>query len=293
MILGSTSRLWYDGSLSLPTAPLGRATSLHTSRGSFAPYPCSPCFSPVTLLWCLNERPPRRPVSSALERWRQLSHAAIPPPSRRWLPSLSQSEMGKHQIALPRHQSQYQVVGRFVPNEKYDEANPQCKVYRMNLFAKNKVVARSRFWYFMSRMCRVKRANGQIIAVNEISEKSPERVKNFGIWFRYDSRTGTHNAYKEYRELSLTAAVNAMCTPNALSHPSLVEGRRLIARYPSFDGTQCCAPGSAHRCAPPPPPPPPPSCRPGHGWSVPLQVCRHPDPPDEGAEARGVQAPQH
>merc|ERR1711988_1632102 len=85
-----------------------------------------------------------------------------------------------------------------------------CKVYRVNLFAKNKVVARSRFWYFLSRMCRVKKANGQIIAVNEIFEKSPHKVKNFGIWFRYDSRTGTHNAYKEYRELSLTDAVSAM-----------------------------------------------------------------------------------
>merc|ERR1719502_2239336 len=118
--------------------------------------------------------------------------------------------MTKQDIRLPRGQSQFQVVGRFVPNEKYDEANPQCKVYRMNLFAKNRVVARSRFWYFMSKMCRVKRANGQIISVSQIYEKSPTRVKNFGIWFRYESRTGTHNAYKEYRELSLTAAVNAM-----------------------------------------------------------------------------------
>merc|ERR1719164_291332 len=80
----------------------------------------------------------------------------------------------------------------------------------MNLFAKNKVVARSRFWYFMGRLCRVKRANGQIISVSQIYEKSPERVKNFGIWFRYESRTGTHNPYKEYRELSLAAAVNAL-----------------------------------------------------------------------------------
>lgn len=119
--------------------------------------------------------------------------------------------MGKRDVRQPRGQSQYLVVGRFVPNEKYDETNPQCKVYRMNLFAKNKVVARSRFWYFMSRMCRVKRANGQIISVSQIHETSPERVKNYGIWFRYESRTGTHNAYKEYRELSLTAAVNAMC----------------------------------------------------------------------------------
>ena len=44
-----------------------------------------------------------------------------------------------------------------------------CKVYRMNLFAKNKVVARSRFWYFMKRLCRVKKANGQIISVSQVS----------------------------------------------------------------------------------------------------------------------------
>merc|ERR1711865_513651 len=118
--------------------------------------------------------------------------------------------MGKKASVLPTGQSQYQVVGRFVPNEKYAEDNAMCKVYRMNLFAKNVVVARSRFWYFMGRMCRVKKANGQIISVNQIYEKSPTVVKNFGIWFRYESRTGTHNAYKEYRELSLTAAVSAM-----------------------------------------------------------------------------------
>jgi len=118
--------------------------------------------------------------------------------------------MGKKAANLPTGQSQYQVVGRFVPNEKYGEDNAQCKVYRMNLFAKNKVVARSRFWYFMKRLCRVKKANGQIIAVNQIFESTPSKVKNFGIWFRYESRTGTHNAYKEYRELSLTDAVAAM-----------------------------------------------------------------------------------
>ena len=49
----------------------------------------------------------------------------------------------------------------------------------------------------------------------QIFEKSPEKVKNFGIWFRYDSRTGTHNAYKEYREVALTDAVNSLCAPHA------------------------------------------------------------------------------
>lgn len=49
----------------------------------------------------------------------------------------------------------------------------------------------------------------------QIYEKTPERVKNFGVWFRYESRTGTHNAYKEYRELALTDAINAVCTRHA------------------------------------------------------------------------------
>ena len=76
--------------------------------------------------------------------------------------------MGKKAANLPTGQSQYQVVGRFVPNAKYAEDNAMCKVYRMNLFAKNKVVARSRFWYFMGRLCRVKKANGQIISVSQV-----------------------------------------------------------------------------------------------------------------------------
>ena len=80
--------------------------------------------------------------------------------------------MGKKAANLPTGQSQYQVVGRYVPNEKYPEDNAQCKVYRMNLFAKNKVVARSRFWYFMGRLCRVKKANGQIISVSQVRREA-------------------------------------------------------------------------------------------------------------------------
>ena len=44
----------------------------------------------------------------------------------------------------------------------------------------------------------------------QIFSKNPTVVKNFGIWFRYESRTGTHNAYKEFRELTLTDAISAM-----------------------------------------------------------------------------------
>ncbi len=32
-------------------------------------------------------------------------------------------------------------------------------------------------------------------------------VQNFGIWLRYDSRSGTHNMYREYRDTSVNGAI--------------------------------------------------------------------------------------
>ena len=69
----------------------------------------------------------------------------------------------------------------------------------------------------------------------QIFEKTPEKVKNFGIWFRYDSRTGTHNAYKEYREVALTDAVNSLC---ALPAPPIVCGRRSGAAAAYWAGSR-------------------------------------------------------
>ena len=86
----------------------------------------------------------------------------------------------KGDVRLPTGQSQYMVVGRYVPNAKYTADSAQCKVYRMKLFAKNKVVARSRFWYFMGRLCRVKKANGQIISVNQV-RACPHQIRS-GWW---------------------------------------------------------------------------------------------------------------
>lgn len=52
----------------------------------------------------------------------------------------------------------------------------------------------------------------------QIHEKRPQKVKNFGIWIRYDSRSGTHNMYKEYREMSRTDAVEALYQDMAARH---------------------------------------------------------------------------
>ncbi|GAA5918916.1 hypothetical protein JCM6882_003373 [Rhodosporidiobolus microsporus] len=109
---------------------------------------------------------------------------------------------------------EYQVIGRKLPSEK----EPQPKLYRMRIFAPNDVVAKSRFWYFLRKLRKVKKATGEVVAVNVISEKKPLKVKNFGIWLRYDSRSGTHNMYKEFRELSRADAVHACYQDMAARH---------------------------------------------------------------------------
>ncbi|EIM87642.1 60S ribosomal protein L20 [Stereum hirsutum FP-91666 SS1] len=110
--------------------------------------------------------------------------------------------------------TEYQVVGRHLPTE----SEPTPKIYRMRIFAVNDVVAKSRFWYFLRKLKKVKKANGEIIGVNIISEKRPLKVKNFGIWIRYDSRSGTHNMYKEFRELSRADAVKSLYQDMAARH---------------------------------------------------------------------------
>ncbi|KAF2091152.1 60S ribosomal protein L18ae [Saccharata proteae CBS 121410] len=109
---------------------------------------------------------------------------------------------------------EYQVIGRHLPTE----ANPTPKLFRMRIFAPNDVVAKSRFWYFLGRLRKIKKANGEIVSLNQIHEKRPQKVKNFGVWIRYDSRSGTHNMYKEYREMSRTEAVDALYQDMAARH---------------------------------------------------------------------------
>jgi len=109
---------------------------------------------------------------------------------------------------------EYQVIGRKLPSEK----EPQPKLYRMRIFAPNDVVAKSRFWYYLRKLRKVKKAAGELVGINQIREKKPLKVKNFGIWLRYDSRSGTHNMYKEFRELSRAEAVHACYQDMAARH---------------------------------------------------------------------------
>ena len=58
----------------------------------------------------------------------------------------------------------YQVIGRKAPTKNEETPN----VYRMKLFAPNEVMAKSRFWYFMHQMRKMKKTTGEILDVNEV-----------------------------------------------------------------------------------------------------------------------------
>ncbi|KAI8384563.1 60S ribosomal protein L18ae [Radiomyces spectabilis] len=119
---------------------------------------------------------------------------------------------------------EYQVVGRKLPSEQ----EPSPKLYRMRIFAPNTVVAKSRFWYFLKKLRKVKKAAGEIVSLNEIHEKRPEQIKNFGVWLRYDSRSGTHNMYKEYREMSRVEAVHTCYQDMAARHRARFSSIQII-----------------------------------------------------------------
>merc|ERR1711924_520333 len=123
-------------------------------------------------------------------------------------------KMFKSDPSLQAKMHQYQIVGRAAPTPK----NPTPKIYRMRLFAKNVVLAKNKYWYFMKKLNKAKKSGGELLAVNELFDKGPTKVKNYGIWLRYESRTNTHNMYKEYRDVTINGAVSQMYSEMAGRH---------------------------------------------------------------------------
>nr|ABS19978.1 ribosomal protein L18a [Artemia franciscana] len=120
--------------------------------------------------------------------------------------------------------NEYKVIGRKLPSEK--EPNPP--LYRMRIFAPDTIVAKSRFWYFLRQLRKFKKATGEIVSVEQVYEKTPLKVKNFGVWLRYDSRSGTHNMYREYRDLTVASAVTQCYRDMAARHRARAHSIQII-----------------------------------------------------------------
>ncbi|KAK1120076.1 60S ribosomal protein L18A [Melipona bicolor] len=97
---------------------------------------------------------------------------------------------------------EFEVIGRKLPTEK-ETTTP---LYKLKIFVPD-IVTKSRFWYFLRQLKKFKKFAGEIVSLKQIPEKSPVKMKYFDIWLRYDSRSGIHNMYREYRDLSVSGAM--------------------------------------------------------------------------------------
>lgn len=108
----------------------------------------------------------------------------------------------------------YTIIGRRTPCAA--EANPAA--VRMKIFAKNDVQAKSRFWYFMKRITKVKAARGEILSIEENIPTDTTTARNYRITLSFQSRTGIHYMTKEIRAVSEVDAVERLYSLMGGSH---------------------------------------------------------------------------
>lgn len=70
------------------------------------------------------------------------------------------------------------MIGRHLPTE----AQPTPTLYRMTIFAPNVSVAKSRYWYFLRGLKKVKKATGEIVSVKEVRQTKPPGHSSKGRW---------------------------------------------------------------------------------------------------------------
>jgi large subunit ribosomal protein L18Ae len=98
----------------------------------------------------------------------------------------------------------------------------------MRVFARDAVLARSKFWYHMVRQHKVRRVQGEIVSTNEIHPREENAVRNYGIVLRYQTRTVEVNMYKEYRAVTLNDAVSQMFIELSGRHQARPETVQII-----------------------------------------------------------------
>lgn len=111
----------------------------------------------------------------------------------------------------------------------------------MKIYSPNDKIAKSRFWYFLKKLKKIKKAKGEIISIKEIFDKKFSNVKNFGIWIRYDSKTGTINVFKEYRDVLISGAVEQMYLEMAGRHRANWNSI-IILRVEELTDSECIRP---------------------------------------------------
>lgn len=75
------------------------------------------------------------------------------------------SEIRLHCYFYARQLKEYQVVGRMMPRPR----DRVPALYQMKIFAPDKCTAKSRFWYFVSQLKKMKKTQGEILQCKEVT----------------------------------------------------------------------------------------------------------------------------
>ena len=116
------------------------------------------------------------------------------------------SKYRKVQKLVTERGREFLVFGR----QKPDEQNPSPKIVAIRVFAKNPVLAKFKFWSMARKESKLKRTKGEIIRVSEVFDRPENKGLNYGIYVRYRSKKGIHNAYKEFRAVNKKDAIDKM-----------------------------------------------------------------------------------
>ena len=77
---------------------------------------------------------------------------------------------------------QFLVAGRHVPSD----SNTNPKIFKMRIFANDGVRAKSKFWYFLRKLNKIKKANGEILSCSEVKFIFIKKNKiNFSYFLKF------------------------------------------------------------------------------------------------------------
>lgn len=121
---------------------------------------------------------------------------------------------------------EYRIYGSKIPTEQ--EVAPQIFFY--NVFAKNEIVARSRFNNLMKTKYKIKSGKIVVLKIEELVEDLKDmKIKNYGIQLVYRSKKGIHNMYKEFRSISRCKAVEMLFNDMAGRHKAKRDDIKIVS----------------------------------------------------------------
>ena len=59
---------------------------------------------------------------------------------------------------------EFEIIGRALPTEK----NSSPPLYKMRIFAPDEVIGKSKYWYFVSKLKKIKKSTGEIVSCRRV-----------------------------------------------------------------------------------------------------------------------------